>query len=288
MGRIVGIDLGTTNSVAAFKFGEVSVVTAPDNLAPERKLTPSIVAWQQNQLVVGQNAYNQLKATPELVIRSIKRLMGRGFSDKVVQDNLSKFSYKITQSSQGTENSLSVWLEDKEYTPEQISAAILKKVIDNAQNYQNQTGQTTQISEAVITIPAYFNDKQRYATQKAGNIAGLTTVQLLAEPTAAAISYGFKPDSEEVKTILVYDFGGGTFDASIITTAGNQFIESGKAGDLWLGGDDLDDLIIQLIKQKVAQTEEITNIDELISKLPHYQKIRFQTDLKIAAEKAKI
>jgi molecular chaperone DnaK len=237
---------------------------------------------------VGQNAYNQLKATPELVIRSIKRLIGRGFSDRVVKDNLSKFSYKITQSSQGTENSLSVWLEDKEYIPEQISAAILKKVIDNAQTYQNQTGQTAQISAAVITIPAYFNDKQRYATQKAGTLAGLTTVQLLAEPTAAAISYGFKPDSDEVKTILVYDFGGGTFDSSIITTAGNQFIESGKAGDLWLGGDDLDDLMIELIKQKVAQTEEIADIDDLINKLPHYQKIRFLADLKIAAEKAKI
>ena len=110
----------------------------------------------------------------------------------------------------------------------------------------------------------------------------------MPEPTAAAISYGFKPDSDDVKTILVYDFGGGTFDSALITAAGNQFIESGKAGDLWLGGDDIDDLIIQIVKKQVAEEESLDDIDGLIAKMPPYQKVRFLGDLKMAVEKAKI
>ncbi|MDJ0510571.1 MAG: Hsp70 family protein [Crocosphaera sp.] len=288
MGNIVGIDLGTTNSAAAFKLASVEVVSASDNTAPERKLTRSVVSSTPNGLVVGEEAYRQLKAEPENVIISIKRLMGRSFSDSILQQQLQNLSYRVTQSSQGTENSLSVWLREKEYEPEDISAEILKKVVQNAQNYQQQRGQTGKISEAVITIPAYFNDKQRHATQAAAKRANLMLAELLPEPTAAAISYGFKPDSEEVKTILVYDFGGGTFDSSIITSSGNQFIESGKAGDLWLGGDDIDELIINFVKQQVAQAEDLDNIDSLINKMPHYQRVRFLGDLKMAVEQAKI
>jgi molecular chaperone DnaK len=288
MGNIVGIDLGTTNSVAAFKLAEVEVVTAADNTPPDRKLTRSIVTIQDGKLVVGEAAYRQLSAAPENTIVSIKRLMGRGFSDPAVQTQLQHLSYKVSALSEGTENSLAVWLDGKEYEPADISAAILRQVLDNAEAYQARTGQNSRITGAVITIPAYFNDKQRYATQSAATQAGLTTVELLPEPTAAAISYGFKPDSEEVKTILVYDFGGGTFDASLITSVGNQFIELGKAGDLWLGGDDLDSRLVNLIKQKVAQAEGLDNLDTLIDKLPHYQRLRFLKDLKLAAERAKI
>jgi molecular chaperone DnaK len=293
MGQFVGIDLGTTNSVAAFKINKDEVpvvVTASDNTPPDLKLTRSVVALKNNQTVVGQEAYNQLKADPENVIISIKRLIGRGFGDPVVQQQLSKFSYKITKSTEGTENSLSVWLAGKEYDPEDISAEILKKIVENAQNYQqNSTAeQKSKISKAVITIPAYFNDKQRHATQIAATRAGLAGSELLPEPTAAAISYGFKPDFDDVKTILVYDFGGGTFDSSIVTAAGNQFIESGKAGDLWLGGDDIDDRLIDFVKQQVAEAENLDDIDSLIAKMPHYQKVRFMGDLKMAVEKAKI
>jgi molecular chaperone DnaK len=288
MGNIVGIDLGTTNSVAAFKLAEVEVVTAPDNTPPDRKLTRSIVTIQDGRLVVGEAAYRQLGAAPENTIVSIKRLMGRGFGDPAVQSQLQHLSYKISALSEGTENSLAVWLDGKEYEPAEISAAILRQVLDNAEAYQASTGQNSKITGAVITIPAYFNDKQRYATQAAATKAGLTTVELLPEPTAAAISYGFKPDSEDVKTILVYDFGGGTFDASLITAVGNQFIELGKAGDLWLGGDDLDTRLVNLIKQKVAEAEGLEQIDTLIAKLPHYQRLRFLKDLKLAAERAKI
>jgi molecular chaperone DnaK len=288
MGNVVGIDLGTTNTVAAFKLAAVEVVTAADNTPPERKLTRSIVAVTPNGLVVGETAYRQLKAEPAKAIASIKRLMGRSFDDPFVQGEMGRFSYKVDRSTQGTENSLSVWLEDKEYAPEDISAQILKQALENAQAYQSQGGQTSKITAAVITIPAYFNDKQRYATQTAGKQAGLETIELLPEPTAAAISYGFKPDSDDVETILVYDFGGGTFDSSLITATGNQFIESGKAGDLWLGGDDIDGKLVELVKQKVVAQEQLDDIDALIKAMPHYQQVRFASDLKVAVERAKI
>ena len=289
MGNVVGIDLGTTNSVAAFKFAQVEVATATDNSPPDRKLTRSVVALAQNRLVVGQQAYNQLRADPENVIISIKRLMGRGFADSTVQEQLHRFGYKVTQATSGTENSLAVWLGGKEYQPEDISAEILKKVVENAQTYQNQQGQTSIINEAVITVPAYFNDKQRHATRTAAIRAGLNPRELLPEPTAAAISYGFTPDeSNDVKTILVYDFGGGTFDVSLLTTSGNQFIELGKAGNLWLGGDDIDQLIIDFVKKQVAVQEGIDDIEALIANMADYQQARFRSDMKIAVEWAKV
>jgi molecular chaperone DnaK len=288
MGNVVGIDLGTTNSVAAFKFAEVEVVTHKDNAPPERKLTRSVVAFDQGKLLVGETGYNQMRNDPENVIISIKRLMGRGFNDPVIQEQLSRFGYKISKPTQGTENSISVWLGGKEYQPEDISAEIIKQVAENAQIYQQERGQTSTINQVVVTIPAYFNDKQRHSTETAATKAGLNLMELLPEPTAAAISFGFKPDDEEVRTILVYDFGGGTFDSSLITAYGNRFIESGKAGDLWLGGDDIDYKIIEYVKQEIAENEQVDNIDILIAKMPFYQRVRFNADLKMAAEKAKI
>ncbi len=289
MGKAIGIDLGTTNSVAAFKLAGVEVVTANDNTPPDRKLTRSLVACEQDKLLVGDKAYNQLRADPENVIISIKRLMGRGFADSAVEKQKSEVGYKITQPSQGTDNGIAVWLGGKEYEPEDISAEILKKVVRNAQAYRQGIGQSSEvIDQAVITVPAYFNDKQRHATRIAARRAGITPLELLSEPTAAAISYGFSPDSDDVKTILVYDFGGGTFDASLITAAGTSFIEQGKAGDLWLGGDDIDSHIIKFVKKQVAQQEKIADIDGLIAKMPHYQRVRFNAELKIAVERAKV
>ena len=289
MGKAIGIDLGTTNSVAAFKLADVEVVIANDNTPPEGTLTRSVVSCENGQFVVGEKAYNQLRLNPENVIISIKRLMGRGFGDTAVQKQKSEIGYKINQPSQGTDNSIAVWLEGKEYQPEDISAEILKKVVQNTQAHYHKMGKTGEIiNQAVITIPAYFNDKQRHATRTAALKAGLTPLELLAEPTAAAISYGFSPDSDDVKTILVYDFGGGTFDASVITSAGTSFIEQGKAGDLWLGGDDIDSRIIKFIKEIVAKQEQITDIDSLLAKMPHFQRARFNADLKIATERAKV
>ncbi|MGI2906475.1 Hsp70 family protein [Tolypothrix sp. VBCCA 56010] len=269
------------------------MVTADDNTPPDRKLTRSLVAYAEGNFLVGYKAYNRLRADPENVIVSIKRLMGRGFSDEAVQKQKQKqeseVGYKIAQQTQGTDNSIAVWLGGKEYQPEDISAEILKKVVQNAQAYYQKIGKAGEaIAQAVITIPAYFNDKQRYATRTAALKAGLTPLELLAEPTAAAISYGFSPNSEDVKTILVYDFGGGTFDASVITAAGTSFIEQGKAGDLWLGGDDIDSQIIEFVKQQVALQEKIADVDGLIAKMPYYERVRFNADLKMAAERAKI
>ena len=288
MGKAIGIDLGTTNSVAAFKLAGVEVVTANDNTPPDRKLTRSVVAAEQGKFLVGEQAYNQIRHDPENVIISIKRIMGRGFGDVAVQKQQSELAYKIAPPSQGTDNSIAVWLGGKEYQPEDISAEILRKVAQNAQAYQRGIGKEDIIDQAVITIPAYFNDQQRHATRTAALKAGLTPLELLPEPTAAAISYGFSPDSDDVKTILVYDFGGGTFDASVITAAGTSFIEQGKAGDLWLGGDDIDSRLIKFVKEQVARQERISDIDSLISKMPYYQRGRFNADLKIAVERAKI
>ncbi|WP_375513026.1 Hsp70 family protein [uncultured Nostoc sp.] len=289
MGKAIGIDLGTTNSVAAFKLAEVEVVTANDNTPPDRKLTRSVVACEQNKFLVGDQAYNQLRANPENVVVSIKRLIGRGFGDPAIQKQKSEFGYKIAEPSQGTDNGIAVCLGGKEYHPEDISAEILKKVVQNAQAYRQGIGKTGEvIDQAVITIPAYFNDKQRHATRTAALKAGITPLELLPEPTAAAISYGFSPTGEDFKTILVFDFGGGTFDASVIQAAGTSFIELGKAGDLWLGGDDIDSRIIKFVKQQFAQQERIADIDGLIAKMPHYQRVRFNADLKLAVERAKV
>ncbi len=158
----------------------------------------------------------------------------------------------------------------------------------NAQNYLRKQNRESQITHVVVTIPAYFNDKQRHATEQAIYKAGLEPIELLSEPTAAAISYGFKPDeSDVVKTILVYDFGGGTFDCSLITAVENRFIESGKAGDLWLGGDDIDSQITKFVLKQVAQEWDI-DIDSLIEKMPESQRLRFMRELSESAEQAKI
>lgn len=288
MGKVVGIDLGTTNSVAAFKFADIEIVTAEDNTPPERRLTRSVVGQGMDGFIVGQTAYNQLRANPQDVILSVKRLMGRGFSDAAVQEQLKRCGYRITKPTQGTEQSLSVWLGDHEYQPEDISAEILKRVIHNAQTFQADQGQIGRITDAVITIPAYFNDKQRNATRQAASRAGIRLQELLPEPTAAAISYGFKPDpDDEVQTILVYDFGGGTFDVSLLTTSGNQFIELGKAGDLWLGGDDIDHAIEGLVKQKIAVQEDL-DFEAALAAMPFYQRVQLLADLKIAVESAKV
>jgi molecular chaperone DnaK len=289
MGKVVGIDLGTTNSVAAFKFAEIEIVTADDNTPPERRLTRSVVAQQgADGFIVGQRAYNQLRANPREVILSVKRLMGRGFADAAVQQQLAHCNYRITKPTQATDQSLSIWIGDQEYQPEDISAIVLKRVVQNAQAFQNDRGQVSEITDAVITIPAYFNDKQRNATRQAASRAGLRLQELLPEPTAAAISYGFMPDQKnEVRTILVYDFGGGTFDVSLLTTSGNQFIELGKAGDLWLGGDDIDQAIETFVQQQVAVQESL-DFAAALAAMPLYQRIQLLADLKIAVEAAKI
>jgi molecular chaperone DnaK len=289
MGSVVGIDLGTTNSVAAFRFGELLLVTAADNKLPDRHLTPSIVAWQNGALVAGQVAQNQLRAEPHHVVTTIKRLMGRGIGDSTVQAQMKHCAYTINAADHGTENSLVVRLGDREFAPEEIAAEILKKVVTNANDFQQTQGQSAKITEAVITVPAYFNDRQRHATQMAAIKAGIKPRELLAEPTAAAISYGFQPgEDSEVKTILVYDFGGGTFDASLITASGNWFAELGKAGDLWLGGENIDQELADWAIEQMAIKENLPDLPQMIAAMSSDLQLRFTVDLKVAVERAKI
>jgi molecular chaperone DnaK len=289
MGSVVGIDLGTTNSVAAFRFGELLIVTAADNKPPDRHLTPSIVAWQGGAMVAGQAAQNQLRADPQNVVTTIKRLIGRGIGDIAVQTQMQYSAYQISEAHHGTENSLVVQLAGQEFAPEDIAAEILKKVVTNANEFQQQHGQHTAITEAVITVPAYFNDRQRHATKMAALKAGIQPRELLAEPTAAAVSYGFKPGADsEVKTILVYDFGGGTFDASVITSSGNWFAELGKAGDLWLGGENIDQQLADWAIDQMAITEGLPDLRKIIGAMNSDMQMRFAVDLKAAVERAKI
>ncbi len=291
MARFLGIDLGTTNSVVAYRINQTEVVTGIESNRNNGALTPSVVSQDSSgQFVVGTQAVNRIKQQPDLVVSSIKRLMGRGFADPAIQNQVSKFPYKVSQKSDGTENSIVVHLNGKEYEPEDFSAEILKQMISNAIKYQISKGITNpEIAQVVITVPAYFDDKQREATRVASLRANIAYAELLPEPTAAAISFGFKPGSDDVETLLVYDFGGGTFDSSLLTVAnGDQFIESGKEGDLWLGGDDLDEKLIDLILKKVAEEEDLDDVRKMANNMPKRRSNLFWASLGQAAEKAKI
>ncbi|MEB3196143.1 MAG: Hsp70 family protein [Candidatus Sericytochromatia bacterium] len=288
MSLAIGIDLGTTNSVGAFKFASLEVVTAPDNAPPERVLTRSAVAYTPEGARVGQEAMAQLVAAPERVVVSVKRIVGRGHAEPAVQDYLKRFGHlKVEAPEGGTDQGLAIRMGNQCLAPEDVSAAILAKVLANAQTYLANAGRPgVAISRAVVTVPAYFNDKQRHATRIAGTRAGLQQVELLPEPTAAAISYAH--DAGDALTILVYDFGGGTFDASLITAAENTFIESAKAGDLWLGGNDVDLALEAHVLQVVAREEGVADIQRLITRLPEGHRRRFTADLRQAVEQAKI
>ncbi len=287
MAQTIGIDLGTTNTVAAFRWGEVEVVTHPENEPPDRVLTRSMVAMTPQGLVAGGKAHNQWKADPTQVAISVKRLMGRGFDDPALQGMLSRFGYRITQPTDGTAHAVSIWLGNREFSPEELSAQILTETLRHAEAYLAQAGKSGPISEAVITIPAYFDDKQRDATRKAGERAGLKVRQLLPEPTAAAISYGMIP-GVDTNSVLVYDFGGGTFDASLLAVADRTFIEVSKAGNLWLGGDDLDHALRGLVLEKVRKAEGLDDVEKLVRAMPGHEKLRFESDLRAAVERAKI
>ena len=240
MGKSIGIDLGTTNSVVAFKDATVRVIaTGPNN----EDLCRSCVAIDKSgSFTVGNAPYKNWRRYAPNIVVSAKRLMGASISDPQVQKmkaDKDMYPYGISKMSGGTDESVVVIMNGKEYTPEQISAEILRQLKNDA-----SVKLGGDITHAVITVPAYFNEKQKSATRKAAELAGLKVQRLLAEPTAAAISYGAdKMAADEDKIFLVYDFGGGTFDLSILVASGGNFIESGTGGDRWLGGDDIDRLI---------------------------------------------
>jgi molecular chaperone DnaK len=243
MGKSVGIDLGTTNSVVAVMEGGKPTVI-PN--AEGGRTTPSVVAFTKSgERLVGQLARRQAVLNPENTVYSIKRFIGRRFSE--VEAERSIVSYKVKE---GPDGGCKVAIQGKDYTPEEISAMILRKLKEDAEKYLGE-----KVTSAVITVPAYFNDSQRQSTKNAGTIAGLDVLRIINEPTAAALAYGL--DKKENETILVFDLGGGTFDVSILEVGEGVFEVKSTSGDTHLGGDDFDHCVVGWIADEFTKLEGI-------------------------------
>jgi molecular chaperone DnaK len=265
MGKILGIDLGTTNCAMAIMEGGLPKIL--ENIEGNRT-TPSIVAVSKNnERLVGAAAKRQAVINPESTVYAVKRLIGRHFNDEEVQRDLGTMPYKIVQAGEGVK----VKMGDKEYTPQEVSAMILSKLKADA---EAKTGET--ITEAIITVPAYFDDAQRQATKDAGLIAGLDVKRIINEPTAAALAYGF--DKKQGQKIVVYDLGGGTFDVSVLDISADTVEVKATNGDTHLGGEDFDKRIIDWIISEFKKEQGIDLSKDTLA----LQRI------KEAAEKAKI
>lgn len=266
MGKVIGIDLGTTNSAAAVMMGgEPAVIPSAEG----ERLTPSVVAMNKNdERLVGRVARNQAVTNPENTIFSVKRFMGRKYNSPEAQHALAQIPYKVSEAPNGD---LRVMMSGREYSPPEISAMILSKIRADAEAYLGET-----VTQAVITVPAYFNDAQRNATKDAGKIAGLEVLRIINEPTASSLAYGL--DKKDNEVIAVYDLGGGTFDISILDVGEGVFQVRSTSGDTFLGGDDFDQRIINHIADEFKK-------DQGIDVRQDRQALQ---RLKDAAEKAKI
>ncbi len=266
MTKIIGIDLGTTNSCVAIMEGTQAKVL--EN-AEGARTTPSVVAFtDESEKLIGQPAKRQAVTNPENTIFAVKRLIGRNFDDPTVKKDVEAAPFKIVNSEKGD-----AWIEAKgeKYSPSQISAFILQKMKETAEKYLGQA-----VTKAVITVPAYFNDAQRQATKDAGKIAGLEVLRIINEPTAASLAYGL--DKKQNKKIAVYDLGGGTFDVSILELGDGVFEVKSTNGDTFLGGEDFDNAVVDYL---VSEFKKDNGIDLKSDKLALQR-------LKEAAEKAKI
>jgi molecular chaperone DnaK len=265
MGKIIGIDLGTTNSaMAVMEGGEATIIANEEG----GRTTPSIVAINKNgERLVGQTAKRQAVINPDNTIFSVKRLIGRTIDDEEVRRDMDLMPYQIIKA----DGHVKVKMGDKDYTPEEVSAMILSKLKADAEKFLGQP-----VTEAVITVPAYFNDAQRQATKDAGKIAGLEVKRIINEPTAAALAYGLDKKKEE--KVVVYDLGGGTFDVSVLELGDGVFEVKSTNGDTHLGGDDFD---LHLINHLIAEFKKDQGIDLKADKAAMQR-------LKEAAEKAKI
>ncbi|MBI5372316.1 MAG: molecular chaperone DnaK [Sphingobacteriales bacterium] len=265
MGKIIGIDLGTTNSCVSVMEGNEPVVIANDE---GRRTTPSVVAFLKNgERKVGDPAKRQAITNPHNTIASVKRFMGRQFDE--VTEEISHWSYKVAK---GDNNTVRIDIDGRLYTPQEISAMVLQKMKKTAEDYLGQ-----EVTEAVITVPAYFNDAQRQATKEAGEIAGLTVRRIVNEPTAAALAYGLDKAKHDQK-IAVFDLGGGTFDISVLELGDGVFEVKSTNGDTHLGGDDFDKVVMDWLADEFKKDEAID-----LRKDP----MALQR-LKEAAEKAKV
>ncbi|MDV2859806.1 molecular chaperone DnaK [Psychrobacter sp. CAM01] len=270
MGKVIGIDLGTTNSCVAVMEGDkVKVIENAEGT----RTTPSIVAYKDDEILVGQSAKRQAVTNPKNTLFAIKRLIGRRFDDKVVQKDIGMVPYKIAKADNGD-----AWVEvnGKKLAPPQVSAEILKKMKKTAEDYLGE-----KVTEAVVTVPAYFNDSQRQATKDAGKIAGLDVKRIINEPTAAALAYGMDKRQGD-STVAVYDLGGGTFDVSIIEIADvdgeQQFEVLATNGDTFLGGEDFDSALIDYLVDEFKKEQDVNLKGDSLA----------MQRLKEAAEKAKI
>ena len=265
MGKIIGIDLGTTNSCVSVMEGNESVVI-PNSEG--KRTTPSIVAFVENgERKVGDPAKRQAITNPEKTVYSIKRFMGTMYGD--IPNEVTRVPYKVVK---GDNNTPRVQIDDRQYSPQEISAMVLQKMKKTAEDYLGQ-----EVSEAVITVPAYFNDAQRQATKEAGEIAGLKVRRIINEPTAASLAYGLDKKDRDMK-VAVFDLGGGTFDISILELGDGVFEVKSTNGDTHLGGDDFDDVIINWLAEEFQKEEGLD-----LRKDP----MALQR-LKDAAEKAKV
>src|SRR6058998_223443 len=244
MAKIIGIDLGTTNSCVAVMEGNEPVVIANDE---GRRTTPSVVAFLKNgERKVGDPAKRQAITNPHNTIMSVKRFMGRRFDE--VTEEISHWSYKVVK---GDNNTVRIDIDGRLYTPQEISAMILQKMKKTAEDYLGQ-----EVTEAVITVPAYFNDSQRQATKEAGEIAGLNVRRIVNEPTAAALAYGLDKGGKD-HHVAVFDLGGGTFDISILELGDGVFEVKSTNGDTHLGGDDFDKVIMDWLAEEFRKEEGI-------------------------------
>ncbi len=265
MGKIIGIDLGTTNSVVSVMKGNEPVVIINSE---GKRTTPSVVAFTKDgERIVGEQAKRQALANPQNTIRSIKRFVGNRFSE--VSSEVGEVTYKVVR---GNNDMAVVDIEGRTYTPQEISAMILQKMKKSAEDYLG-----TEVTGAVITVPAYFNDSQRNATKEAGQIAGLKVERIVNEPTAAALAYGLDKLDQDMK-IAVFDLGGGTFDISILEVGDNTVEVLSTNGDTHLGGDDIDRVLMDYL---IEEFKKDTGLDVSGDKMVIQR-------LKDAAEKAKI
>ena len=266
MAKVIGIDLGTTNSCISIMDGKDPKVI--EN-AEGSRTTPSIISFDgDNEKLVGQPAKRQGVTNPENTFFAIKRLMGRSFDDPMVQKDSDMVPFKIIKSENGD-----AWVESgsEKYSPSQVSAFVLQKLKEDAERYLGE-----KVEKAVITVPAYFNDAQRQATKDAGKIAGLEVERIVNEPTAAALAYGL--DKKDGKTIAVYDLGGGTFDISVLEIGDGVFEVKSTNGDTFLGGEDFDSRLLNYLAEEFKKENSIDLTKD---------KLALQR-LKESAEKAKI
>src|SRR5881296_2765624 len=260
MGKVIGIDLGTTNSCVAIMSGGDPVVIAN---AEGSRTTPSVVAvTDKGERLIGQIAKRQAITNPENTIYSIKRLMGRKYNSRQVQEAIKRLPYKVVEASNGDAH---VEIRGKRYSPAEVSAMILQKMKQTAEDYLGE-----QVTEAVITVPAYFNDSQRQATKDAGRIAGLNVLRIINEPTAAALAYGLDKAAAGggaktgaalrtagAEKIAVYDLGGGTFDISVLELTAGVFEVKATNGDTFLGGEDFDERIVDYLAGNFQKAHKI-------------------------------